>query len=75
LTGPADEELPIGIRTESVQDCRKVVVSMGTIAPPEMAAGAFVHEDETFALVQQRDGLHRGATTFGSVAGSDVNVQ
>jgi hypothetical protein len=48
---------------------------MGTIAPLEMAAGAFVHEDEASALVQQRDGLHRGATTLGSVAGSDVNVQ
>jgi hypothetical protein len=48
---------------------------MRSIAPLEMAAGALVHEDEGSALVQQRDGLHRGATSFSSVAGSDVNVQ
>jgi hypothetical protein len=34
-----------------------------------------VHEDEPSALVEQRNGLHRGATILGSVAGSDVNVQ
>jgi hypothetical protein len=39
-----------------------------------MASGAFMHEDELAAFVEERDGLHRRATGGGAVAGTDIDV-
>ena len=47
---------------------------VSSVASPEAAASALVHEDERSVFVQQGDGLHERATTRGSVAGVDVDV-